>query len=172
MAFPKDHLESLWAPWRVEYFETRDESPDFLLAAARASDDAAHLVVVRGRSCFMIMNRYPYSAGHLMVVPMRKVSSFRELSDQEKLDLLSHVELAQDLLTKVVKAQGFNIGLNLGICAGAGVPDHLHIHVVPRWEGDSNYMTVLGGTRVIPEGLQPLYEKLRAAVQALPQAGR
>jgi ATP adenylyltransferase len=164
MEFPKEQVESLWAPWRVEYFETKDQRPDFLLEAAQASDDEAHLVIARGRSCFLIMNRYPYSAGHLMAVPQRKVASLSDLSDQEKLELLEFVELAQRLLRDVVKAQGYNVGVNLGVCAGAGAPDHLHVHIVPRWSGDSNFMAVLGGTRVIPEGLSPLYSKLRDAI--------
>ncbi len=162
--FPKEEIESLWAPWRVEYFEIKDREPDFLLKAVQASDDAAHLVVQRNRSALLMLNKYPYSAGHLMAVPCRKVRRLSELSDQEKLDLFSMIDLAERLLSEVVKAQGFNIGANLGACAGAGAPDHLHIHIVPRWAGDVNFMSVVGGTRVIPEGLQPLYNKLVAAL--------
>jgi ATP adenylyltransferase len=167
-SFPKSHLESLWAPWRVEYFQTKDAAPaDFLSEAARASDDAAHLVVTRRKQTFLIMNRYPYSAGHLMAVPYRKVSDMAILTDDEILELWHLCHHAQTLLKECVKAQGFNIGWNLGKAAGAGVDDHLHLHIVPRWVGDANFMTVIGDQRVIPEGLQTLYERLLAAQSVL-----
>jgi len=126
--FPKNEVETLWAPWRVEYFEKEPRDQDFLETAGRASDDAEHLVITRRKNAFLMMNRYPYTVGHLMV-----------------------------------KAQGFNIGLNLGECAGAGVPDHLHIHVVPRWTGDTNFMPIIGGARVLSDGLRALYDKLMEA---------
>lgn len=165
--FPKDHVERLWAPWRVEYFETIDRNPDFLLEAANSEDDAAHLVVARNDGAVLMLNKYPYAAGHLMAAPRRKVSSLEGLSEREKLDLLELVELAQRLLAEVVKARGFNIGMNIGACAGAGAPDHLHIHIVPRWPGDVNFVTVLGGVRVIPEGLEPVWRRLRAALERM-----
>lgn len=159
--FPKNHLESIWAPWRVEYFQAEHRSGvDFLAEAANSSDDAEHLVVKRLRTAFLIMNKYPYSAGHLMAVPRRKVVKMSEVSPEEVLDLWNLAEHAQRLLTEAVKAQGFNIGWNLGKASGAGVEDHLHIHIVPRWIGDSNFMAVTGGTRIIPEGLRPLYDRL------------
>jgi ATP adenylyltransferase len=166
--FLKTHLESLWAPWRVEYFQTEHLSgSDFLSEAAQAEDDAAHLVVTRRKAAFLLMNKYPYSAGHLMAVPYRKVSEMTELTDDEVLELWRLCIHAQRLLTECVKAQGFNIGWNLGKCAGAGVQDHLHLHIVPRWVGDANFMTVVGGSRVIPEALGPLYQRLRAAQDQL-----
>ena len=134
--------------------------PDFFLEAAQTSDDRAHLVVLRRKSGFLIMNRYPYVAGHLMAVPYRKVADLSELNGDEKLELLTLAEEAQKLLRTVVRAQGFNVGWNIGGCAGAGVADHLHLHIVPRWPGDHNFMTVLGATRVISEGLDTLYTKL------------
>jgi ATP adenylyltransferase len=157
-------LESLWAPWRVEYFERTDRSSDFLRVAAQTSNDAEHLVLYRRKAGFLMMNAYPYSAGHLMVVPYRAVADLELLSPSEKLELLDLASYGQRLLREVVKAQGFNIGWNLGSAAGAGVADHVHLHIVPRWNGDHNYMTVLGGTRIIPEGLKPLYDRLREAV--------
>ncbi len=162
MSTPEE-WQSLWAPWRVEYFALERPLPDFFTEAAQTSDDAAHLVVLRRKSGFLIMNRYPYSAGHLMAVPYRKTADLGALTADEKLELLTLAQDAQTLLREVVHAQGFNIGLNLGACAGAGVADHLHLHIVPRWPGDHNFMAVLGATRVIPEGLQPLYAKLVAA---------
>lgn len=161
--FPKAHLETLWAPWRVEYYQTKQESgSDFLTEAAQAQDDAAHYVVARGKLGFLIMNKYPYSAGHLMAVTYRKVSDMADLTDGEVLELWQLCIRAQKLLKETVKAQGFNIGWNLGQAAGAGVEDHLHLHIVPRWLGDANFMTVTGGARIIPEGLKPLYDRLRA----------
>ena len=168
MNFPKEEIASLWAPWRVEYFALERPLPDFFSEAARTDDDAAHLVVLRRKSGFLIMNRYPYSAGHLMAVPYRKTGDLGELTADEKLELLVLAEDAQKLLRAVVHAQGFNVGLNLGNVAGAGVADHLHLHIVPRWAGDHNFMAVLGDTRIIPEGLRPLYDKL---VQARDQLG-
>jgi ATP adenylyltransferase len=157
---------ALWSPWRVEYFKAGGASPDFLLNAGRTTDDAAHLVVARRAHTFLLMNRYPYAVGHLMAVPLRKVGDLADLTADEKLELLELAELAQRLLRTVVRAQGFNVGLNLGKCAGAGVADHLHLHIVPRWEGDNNFMPVLAGARILPEALDSLYAKLIAAQRA------
>lgn len=165
---PGSILPSLWAPWRVEYFQREKPERDFLLAAAQATDDAAHLVVRRRRNGFLVMNRYPYAAGHLMAVPYRQVGDTAALSEAEKLDLFALAEEAQAVLRATIRAQGFNVGFNIGACAGAGVTDHLHLHIVPRWPADVNFMPVLGHTRIIPEGLEPLYKKLRAAFDALP----
>jgi ATP adenylyltransferase len=167
MEFPKSEIEALWAPWRVEYFSLDRSKMDFLAEAARATDDDAHLVVRRGKNCFLILNKYPYAVGHLMAVPYRKVADLAELSGQEKLELLDLASHAQRLLREVVKAQGFNVGLNLGRAAGAGVIDHLHLHIVPRWEGDNNFMPVLSGARVLSDSLAEMYAKLRQAQDAM-----
>jgi len=167
MEFPKAEIEALWCPWRVEYFEREDRNPNFLEEAARAHDDAAHLVVTRRKNTFLMMNRYPYSVGHLMAVPYRKTADLSSLGENEVLELWELAVHAQALLRATMKAQGFNIGLNLGSGAGAGVPDHLHLHIVPRWEGDTNFMPVLGGTRLLSEGLQALYNKLVEAQNRL-----
>lgn len=159
MEFPKKEIETLWAPWRFEYFE-RERNSDFLSEAARASDDAAHFVVTRRKNAFLIMNRYPYTVGHLMAVPYKKTPDLASLGENEVVELWNLVAHAQALLRATVKAQGFNIGLNLGECAGAGVVDHLHVHIVPRWSGDTNFMPMLSGTRVISEGLRSVYDKL------------
>lgn len=158
MSFPDD-LKNLWAPWRVEYFSI-DRSRAFLTEAAQASDDAAHLVVARRRNTFLIMNRFPYAVGHMMAAPYRKVADIGELTDQERAELWELAALAEKLLRATVKAQGFNIGLNLGSCAGAGVADHLHLHIVPRWDGDNNFMPVLADARVMAEALPEMYGKL------------
>src|SRR5437763_7013871 len=158
--FPKKELETLWCPWRVEYFEREKPNADFLEAAARASDDAAHLVIARRKTAFLMMNRYPYSVGHLMAVPYRKTADLASLGENEIVELWNLVTHAQALLRVATRAQGFNIGLNLGESAGAGVTDHLHIHIVPRWKGDTNFMPVLAGTKTLSEGLNALYDKL------------
>ena len=161
--FPKKELETLWAPWRVEYFEKEPRNLNFLSEAAQASDDAAHLVIARRKNAFLMMNRYPYAVGHLMAVPYRKVAELSALGDNEVVELWNLVVHGQRLLRAATKAQGFNIGLNLGTCAGAGVPDHLHIHIVPRWRGDTNFMPILAGTRTLSDGLRALYDKLMDA---------
>ena len=158
--FPRKELETLWAPWRVEYFEKEPRNLNFLSEAAQASDDSAHLVITRRKNAFLMMNRYPYSVGHLMAVPYRKVAELSALGDNEVVELWNLVVHAQSLLRAATKTQGFNIGLNLGECAGAGVRDHLHIHIVPRWSGDTNFMPTLAGTRTLSEGLRALYDKL------------
>lgn len=162
MEFPKAEIEALWCPWRVEYFERETPNPHFLSEAACASDDAAHLVITRRKNAFLMLNRYPYSVGHLMVAPYRKTADTSSLGDNEVLELWSLAVHGQMLLRETMKAQGFNIGLNLGQCAGAGVPDHLHLHIVPRWNGDTNFMPVLSGTRLLSESLRGLYDKLIA----------
>jgi len=167
--FPKGHIETLWAPWRIEYFEKQPRDMDFLSAAARASDDAEHLVITRRKTAFLMMNRYPYSVGHLMAVPYKKTAELSSLGENEIVDLWNLVIHAQSLLRAAARAQGFNVGLNLGECAGAGVADHLHIHIVPRWSGDTNFMPVIAGTKTISEGLRALYEKLLDAQRKLDQ---
>jgi ATP adenylyltransferase len=153
--FPKKELEALWAPWRVEYFEKEPRNLNFLSEAAQASDDAAHLVIARRKNAFLMMN------------PYRKVAELSALGDNEVVELWNLVVHAQTLLRAATKAQGFNIGLNLGECAGAGVPDHLHIHIVPRWSGDTNFMPILAGTRTLSEGMRALYDKLMDAQEKM-----
>jgi ATP adenylyltransferase len=161
--FPRRELETLWAPWRVEYFEKEPRDLNFLEAAARASDDAEQLVVTRRKNAFLMMNRYPYAVGHLMAVPYRKTAELSSLGENEIVELWNLVAHAQALLRAATKAQGFNIGINLGECAGAGVTDYLHIHIVPRWSGDTNFMPMIAGTRVLSDGVRALYEKLMDA---------
>jgi len=161
-------MESLWAPWRVEYFDQGHRSPgNFFEEAACSQDDAAHLVVQRGKSMFLLMNKYPYAPGHLMVAPYRAIANMEDLADDEAMELWKLCLLAQKLLRKVVRPHGFNVGVNLGSAAGAGYAGHLHFHIVPRWESDSNFMAVIGHTRILPDALHPTYEKLIAARDAL-----
>src|SRR5437763_15018106 len=161
--FPNKEVETLWAPWRVEYFQKEPRDRDFLATAGHASEDAEHLVISRRKNAFLMMNRYPYTVGHLMAVPYRKVAELSALGENEVIELWNLVVEAQTLLGAAVKAQGFNIGLNLGACAGAGVPDHLHIHIVPRWSVVTNLMQLISGVRVLSDGLSGLYDKLMEA---------
>jgi ATP adenylyltransferase len=170
--FPKHEIETLWCPWRVEYFEKETRNSAFLSEAANASNDAEHLVITRRKNGFLMMNRYPYAVGHLMAVPYRKTADLSALGENEVIELWNLVTHAQALLRATMKAQGFNIGLNLGESAGAGVVDHLHVHIVPRWAGDTNFMPVLAGTRTISEGLRGLYDKLIDAQHRLEKESR
>ena len=129
---------------------------------AQSSDDIENLVVVRDRTCFALLNRYPYQGGHLLVLPYKETPDFNGLTDEEMTDLLKLVRRCQNALTKVMKPDGFNIGINQGKVAGAGIAEHLHMHIVPRWNGDTNFMPVLASTSVLPEALTDLAEKLRA----------
>ena len=172
MDFPKAEIEALWCPWRAEYFEQEKPNPNFLSEAAQASDDAQHLVLARRKNAFLMMNRYPYIVGHLMAVPYRKTADLSSLGENEVVELWNLAVHGQRLLREAVKAQGFNLGMNLGQCAGAGVPDHLHLHIVPRWNGDTNFMPVFSGTRMLSESLGSLYDKLMAAQARLSEKAR
>jgi ATP adenylyltransferase len=172
VSFPKQEIEALWCPWRVEYYEAEHRTGEpFLKAAATAEDDRTHLVVARQGSCFLMMNKYPYACGHLMVVPNREAAWMEDLTPDEVADLWALAVRGQQLLRAVVRAQGFNVGLNLGTAGGAGFAAHLHLHIVPRWPGDANFMPVIGHTRILPQALEPLYDKLLAAHQSLPPVG-
>ena len=131
---------------------------------AQSSDDEANYVIARARSCFALLNTYPYTGGHLMVVPYKQVQDLSGLTDQELADLLKLTRSCQNALTRVMKPHGFNVGINLGKVAGAGILEHLHIHIVPRWEGDTNFMPVLANTSVVPQALKEIAAQLRAAL--------
>jgi ATP adenylyltransferase len=146
--------KQLWAPWRLDYIESADDQPGcvFCLAAA-AGDDEERLIVHRGRHTFVLLNRFPYASGHLMVAPYRHVGEFGELEDDEALEIHRLAERGMGALAQEYGPQGYNLGWNLGRIAGAGVIDHLHLHVVPRWAGDTNFMPVLADVKVLPEHL-------------------
>jgi ATP adenylyltransferase len=133
---------------------------------AQSSDDEANYVIARDRTCYAVLNSYPYNGGHLLVVPYKQVQDLRELTDGEMLDLMKLTVRCQEALTKTMKPDGFNIGINIGKVAGAGILEHLHIHVVPRWNGDTNFMPVLASTTVVPQALRELAGVLRTALQA------
>ena len=157
-------MKRLWAPWRLEYIQSVDEQPGcFLCHAAESDDDETHLVVHRGARAFVLLNKFPYASGHLLVAPLAHGLNFADLDDETALEI--HRLGAQGLraLGEVYGPDGFNRGWNIGRIAGAGVPDHCHLHVVPRWGGDTNFMPVLGDVRVLPEHLVESRRKLAAA---------
>jgi ATP adenylyltransferase len=159
-------MESLHAPWRIQYILAPKPPPSdvsLFTRAAQTHDDIAYHILVRERTCFAILNAYPYTGGHLMVAPYKQVPDFNGLLDDELLDLMKLTRRAQNVLTRVIKPDGFNIGVNLGKVAGAGIAEHVHIHVVPRWNGDTNFMPVIAGATVMPQALTELAAQLRAA---------
>lgn len=159
-------METLHAPWRIQYILGPKEPPgevSLFTRIGQSNEDAANLVLFRGRSCYVLMNRYPYNGGHLMVAPYKQTPSLDGLMDEELTELFCLVRTCQQVLERVMRPDGFNIGINVGRVAGAGIVDHLHVHVVPRWNGDTNFMPVLAATTVLPEALEALGERLRAA---------
>jgi ATP adenylyltransferase len=156
-------MDRLWAPWRLEYIQNPENDGCIFCVGNDQGYDSSRLVVVRGTYSFVMMNRYPYSNGHLMVSPYRHLSDFAKLKDEEVLELHRLMILSQHALRDVCAAQGFNIGWNLGQVAGAGIADHLHMHIVPRWAGDSNFMPVLADIRVIPQHIERTYLLLAEA---------
>lgn len=162
-------VESLHAPWRIEYIlgpKSASGEGSLFTQIAQSSDDEANLVIARDRTCYALLNKYPYTGGHLMVVPYKHTPDLHGLTDEELTDLMKLVRRCQDALTRVMKPNGFNIGINLGKVAGAGIEGHLHVHIVPRWLGDTNFMPVIANTMVLPEALKELAGKLRAALAA------
>jgi ATP adenylyltransferase len=163
-------LERLWAPWRITYLSSGSKPDGCILCQkvnASLEHDRENLVVYRGQTGFICLNLYPYTNGHLMVSPYQHTGSLESLDDATQLELMHLVTLGTRLLRKVMNPAGYNVGLNLGKAAGAGVDDHVHIHVVPRWEGDTNFMPVIGETRVMPELLVETRDKLAAMVASV-----
>jgi len=153
-------MKKLWAPWRIDYILKAKEEGCFLCEIIRSEQDRKNLLVRRGGTCFVVLNRYPYNSGHLMVAPYRHVPSVRDLSDDEKLEMMNLVATSMETLTALMHPEGFNVGINEGESAGAGLREHVHTHIVPRWMGDTNFMPVLADTKVLPESLDQLWEKL------------
>jgi ATP adenylyltransferase len=160
-------MERLWAPWRMEYIDSaRDEEEGGCLFCEKPkeSDDEKALILARQEKSFAMLNKYPYNSGHLMVAPLRHVGRLEDLEDEETLDMQKLLARSIKALKEAMQPDGFNLGMNLGRVAGAGVPDHLHWHVVPRWNGDTNFMPVTAGAKVLPESLEASLALLRAAI--------
>jgi ATP adenylyltransferase len=160
-------MQRLWSPWRSKYIGTFNDGSkpkkgeSLFTTAWKSKRDAENLVVWRGTSCFVIMNRYPYNSGHLMVVPYRQVADFQDLTLVELAEMMQAVQRAIGALNQIMRPDGYNVGSNLGRVAGAGIENHVHFHVVPRWNGDTNFMPVLGDTKVVSEAMRRTYQKLR-----------
>ena len=159
-------MEQIWAPWRMVYIGgDRDDGCVFCDKAASAEDEQ-NLVLLRGEKTFVIMNLYPYNNGHLLVMPKRHVGEMEDLDEEEMMELFQMTRKMVKVLG-YFKPQGFNVGINIGRAAGAGIPGHFHIHIVPRWIGDTNFMPVFGDVRVISESLEGTYKKLKQSLADL-----
>ena len=161
-------MKRLWAPWRMEYILDENKHQTCLFcdvskeakAGNNTTRDRENLVLYRGKHCFIILNKYPYNSGHVMVIPYFHTPTFDGLSDDALFDLIKSVDKSVQILRKILKPDGFNMGLNFGKVAGAGMESHMHIHVVPRWNGDTDSMPIIAETRVMPEHLKKTYDKL------------
>lgn len=165
--------ERLWAPWRFDYVSKVDSAPapanssgSIFVDLPTQENDEENLILKRGETAFVIMNRYPYTSGHLMVAPYKHTAEMGELTDAELLEIHQLVRDCMRWIQAVYQPNGFNVGVNVGRAGGAGIPSHLHWHIVPRWNGDTNFMTTTGDTRVIPEALEVAYLRLKAAIEA------
>lgn len=157
-------MKYLWSPWRMKYIKERDEDGGCVFCEAQAEpDEEQSLIVHRGQWTYAILNRYPYTTGHLLVLPYEHVSRLDELGNETHMEMMRTIYTGVSILRQIYQPDGFNIGMNLGEAAGAGIPKHIHWHVVPRWSGDTNFISSVGGTRVIPEALQDTFQKIRGA---------
>lgn len=155
--------KNLWAPWRMEYIRSLNKPDGCFLCdyVQNPQGDSDNLVLWRAQRSFVVFNRYPYNNGHMLICPNRHIADLSEAGQEEMVELMKLVRETQKVLTAAIHPHGFNIGMNFGRCAGAGLPGHLHVHIVPRWNGDTNYMAVCGGTDVISQSLRDLYDQLR-----------
>jgi len=163
-------LDRLWSPWRLQYVISTDEAHGCVFCEAQSSPGAGSLVLFRARHCYVILNLYPYNSGHLMVVPSRHIATLSAASHDERCEMMDLTRVAEQALTEAYRPQGLNVGMNLGRSAGAGIVDHMHIHVVPRWHGDTNFMTVVGDARVLPEDMAQSAERLRPVFDRIARA--
>lgn len=155
-------MEHLWTPWRSTYItSTRKESGCIFCSAAASDEDELNLVVARGQHCFVILNRFPYTSGHLMIAPYAHVSRLNDATQQAVDEMTRFVVRSETVLEQNYRPEGINLGMNLGRAAGAGIAEHIHMHVLPRWTGDANFMTSVANTRVLPESLDQTYSKLK-----------
>jgi ATP adenylyltransferase len=158
-------VKHLWAPWRIQYIKGPPPEGCVFCVLPREGRDRDHRIVHQGQRVFVILNTFPYNSGHLMVVPYRHVAELGALQDDEALELVHLTTAAMEAIKGTYGAEGFNVGLNLGRAAGAGIVDHVHLHVVPRWVGDTNFMPVLGEVKVLPEDLSITHDRLAKALQ-------
>lgn len=157
-------MKRLWAPWRIEYILGEKESKCIFCEKPKQEKDEDNYILFRGRSCLVMLNAYPYNNGHLMIAPYRHIDSVEDLDHDEAREMMEILSQMITLLKKVLRPEGFNVGMNLGSVAGTGVADHLHLHVVPRWEGDTSFMPLISNTKIISESLRKTYQKLKKYV--------
>jgi len=160
-------VDRLWSPWRLAYVSGNGEPEGCVFCDAQVHEQAEPLLLFRGTTCFVILNLYPYNNGHLMVVPNRHVATLALAMPEELAEMMRLTRAAEIVLTEAYRPQGLNVGMNLGRPAGAGIADHMHIHVVPRWTGDTNFMSVVGNVRVLPEELEQTGKRLRPIFERL-----
>lgn len=160
-------MEQIWAPWRIEYIVQAEKSGCFLCQKPKEDNDESNFILYRGESNFVVLNSFPYNPGHLMVAPYHHIAHLDQLSNAESKEHFDMLKLSIRILTEVIKPAGFNIGMNLGKIAGAGLDDHLHTHIVPRWQGDTNFMPVVSNTKVLPEALAATYKKLKDGLSGM-----
>lgn len=154
-------MDYLWSPWRKEYIMQNETPPGCIFCTALEKEDGAeNLIVARGERAFVIMNRFPYTSGHIMVVPIEHQPSFEKVDALTRVELMELITRAMGVLRELYHPDGFNVGANIGAAAGAGIADHTHFHIVPRWGGDTSFMSTLAGTRVLPESLEDTYQRL------------
>jgi len=155
-------MEHLWAPWRNLYVQDPQKiSGNVFARIAASTNDEANHVLLRGKSCFAVLNVYPYNSGHLMIIPYRETGALEDLSDDETLEMMTMLKTLKAALTAAFQPHGFNVGINLGAAAGAGIEQHLHMHLVPRWRNDANFMTTTAETRVHPNDLDQVYKAIK-----------
>ena len=165
-------MKQLWAPWRIQYIRSPKHDGCIFCDFPKENRDRERLILYRGKHSFIIMNNYPYNPGHVMIAPYRHVGRWEDLNDKELLEIMKLSQLAVKAIKRVMNPDGFNMGVNLGRIAGAGIDDHVHLHIVPRWNGDTNFMPVIADTKVIPESLQEAYDGLRKAVEEVAKEGK
>jgi ATP adenylyltransferase len=157
-------MDYLWTPWRYQYVtKAAGKTSECVFCAARTADDKEALIVYRGQHTFIILNRFPYTSGHIMVVPYEHVGTLEDVADDALTEMIRLAQTAEKHLRAIYHPDGLNLGMNIGHSAGAGIASHVHLHVLPRWIGDTNFTTVIGETRVLPEALEATWEKLRGA---------
>ncbi len=164
-----DSMQRLHAYWRMPYIlapKNPDEGGNPFVRIHQSDDDQAEYILYRGKWNYIVMNRYPYNAGHLLALPYREAPGLEDLNEDERHELMDLIVKAQEILTRALKPDGFNIGFNFGHAGGAGIPCHLHCHIVPRWNGDTNFMPVIGDTRVLPDSMDAMWARLNDCVEA------
>jgi len=157
-------MKILWAPWRMKYirrFEDREDNGCIFCKGVQQNKDRENLILYRGKNCFIILNKYPYNTGHLMIAPYRHIGELEKLSEEELNELMRLTVLSVRILKREYRPSGLNIGANIGRAAGAGIEDHVHLHIVPRWVGDTNFMPIVSQTKIMPELPHETYDRLK-----------